>query len=148
MPELRIGRGEWLVVCDGAKALILENAGSKGVPKLQTKEVHEQPDPKTSELGTDAPGRVHQSVGTMRSAMQQTDWHDEAERAFLTKLAGRLDAAVLSGETKALFVAAAPRALGVLRQAYSSHVRGALRAEIAKDLVKMPVHEIEKHLVG
>jgi protein required for attachment to host cells len=34
----------------------------------------------------------------------------------------------------------------VLRQAYSPHVRNALRAEIDKDFVKLPVHEIEKHL--
>jgi protein required for attachment to host cells len=148
MPELRIGRGEWLVVCDGAKALILENAGGKGVPKLQTKEVHEQSSPRTSDQGTDAPGRSLQSVGSARSAMEQTDWHDEAEKAFLAKLASRLDKAVTSGETSAIFLAASPRALGMLRQAYSSNVRGALRAEIAKDLVKLPVHEIEKHIAG
>jgi protein required for attachment to host cells len=148
MPELRIGHGEWVVVCDGAKALILENVGGKGQPKLQTREVHEHAAPKTSEQGTDAPGRVQQSASTARSAMEQTDWHDEAERAFLGKLAERLDKAVTAGETKAIFLAASPRALGVLRQAYSQHVRGALRAEVPKDLVKMPVAEIEKHLVG
>ena len=43
---------------------------------------------------------------------------------------------------------APPRALGVLRQAYSHDLRTALRAEIDKDLVKLPVHEIEKHLAA
>ena len=41
---------------------------------------------------------------------------------------------------------APPRALGVIRQAYSSSLRGAVHAEVDKDLVKLPVHEIEKHL--
>jgi protein required for attachment to host cells len=68
--------------------------------------------------------------------------------AFLEDLAGRLDAAVTAGETKAVIVVAPPRALGVLRQAYSPRLRQAVRAEIDKDLVRMPVHEIEKHLVG
>ena len=62
--------------------------------------------------------------------------------------ASRLDAAVAAGETKAVILVAPPRALGVLRRAYSPRLRDALRAEIDKDLVKMPVHEIEKHLVG
>jgi protein required for attachment to host cells len=34
----------------------------------------------------------------------------------------------------------------MIRQAYTQHLRGALRAEIDKDLVKLPLHEIEKHL--
>jgi len=43
---------------------------------------------------------------------------------------------------------APPRALGVLRQAYSPNLRNALRAEIDKDFVRMPVHEIERHLAA
>jgi protein required for attachment to host cells len=148
MSNVKIRRGDWVVVCDGAKALVLENVGNANVPSLMTKEVYEQEDPKTHELGTDAPGRAFNSVGEIRSAMEQTDWHDQAERAFLEDLAGRLDAAVTAGETKAVIMVAPPRALGMLRKAYSPHLRGALRAEVDKDFVKMPVHEIEKHLVG
>ena len=46
----------------------------------------------------------------------------------------------------ALILIAPPRALGVLRQTYSHSLRAVLRAEIDKDFVKLPVHEIEKHL--
>lgn len=148
MTELRIHAGDWVVVCDGAKALILENAGDAISPNLKTKEVHEQPDAKTSEQGTDAPGRSISSVGSRRSAMEQTDWHAQAEERFLTELAKRLDAAVMAGETKALILVAPPRALGVLRQAYSANLRQAIKAEIDKDYVKMPVYEIEKHLAA
>lgn len=148
MAILKIREGDWVVVCDGAKALILENAGDGMHPNLKTKEVHEQADAKTHEQGTDAPGRSVNSVGARRSAMEQTDWHEQDEQRFLTDLAGRLDAAVTAGETKAVIMVAPPRALGVLRQAYSSGLRGALRAEIDKDYVKMPVHEIEKLLAA
>ena len=41
---------------------------------------------------------------------------------------------------------APPRALGVLRQTYSHNLRAAVRAEIDKDFVKLPLHEIEEHL--
>lgn len=146
--KLKIGQGDWVVVCDGTKALILENVGDEKFPNLQTKEVFEQENLKTHEQGTDAPGRSIQSVGSARSAMEQTDWHEQAERAFLTDLAGRLDAALGSGDAECFVIVAPPKALGVLRQSYSSQVKRAVREEVSKDLVKKPVHEIEKHLVG
>ena len=148
MSELLIRNGEWVVVCDGAKALILENAGDIKFPNLKTLEVLGHEDLRTREIGSDQPGRTNASVGTNRSAMEQTDWHDQAEKAFLTQLAQRLDAAVSAGKTKSLIVVAPPRALGMLRPAYSHALKGAVRAEVDKDLVKMPVYEIEKYLSG
>jgi protein required for attachment to host cells len=148
MQKLKIRQGDWVIVCDGKKALVLENAGDEKFLNLKTKEVHEHPDPKTHELGTDAPGRAFSSVGTERSSMEQTDWHTQEEDRFLRKLADRLDAAVNAGLTKSLILIAPPRALGVLRQTYSHNLRAAVRAEIDKDFVKLPVHEIEKHLAG
>jgi protein required for attachment to host cells len=146
MSKLKIDQGDWIVVGDGAKALVLQNVGDAKFPNLKTTEVYERPAPKTSEQGTDAPGRSINSVGGVRSAIEQTDWHHEAERAFLAELANRLDAAINAGEAKGLIMIAPPRALGMIRQAYTQHLRGALRAEIDKDFVKLPVHEIEKHL--
>ena len=140
--------GEWVIVCDGRKALILENAGDDKFINLRSKEVHEHVDPSTHSLGTDTPGRTHSSVGTARSAMEQVDWHDASERAFLEKLAQRLDAALRGGETTAFIVIAAPRALGILRSAYTPAVHRATRAEIGKDYVKMPIYEIEKTFAG
>ena len=148
MTEIRIRAGEWVVVCDGAKALILENAGDATFPNLKTREVHEQPDRSTHEIGTDTPGRAFNSVGGGRSAVEQTDFHDQSEQRFLTDLAKRLEAAVTAGEMKSLILIAPPRALGVLRQAASGNLRHAIRVEIDKDYVKLPVHEIEKHLAA
>ena len=148
MSKLKVRQGDWVVVCDGKKALVLENAGDEKFPNLRTKEVHEHSDPKTHELGTDAPGRAFNSIGAGRSAMEQTDWHTQEEDRFLRKLADHLDAAVNAGQVKALILVAPPRALGVLRQAYSHNLRAAMRAEIDKDLVRLPVHEIEKHLAA
>jgi protein required for attachment to host cells len=148
MQKIKIDQGDWVVVCDGKKALILENVGDWKFPNLQTREVFEQDNPPTHEQGSDAPGRSFQSVGSMRSAMDQTDWHAKAEKDFLEDLAGRLDAAINAGDTNSLVMVAPPRALGIIRQAYSQHVRAALRGEVDKDFVKMPVHEIEQHLTG
>jgi protein required for attachment to host cells len=148
MTKMKIGTGDWIVVCDGRKALILENLGDRMFPNLHTKEVREHPDAPTSAQGSDAPGRVHQSMGSARSSVEQTDWHEESERAFLKALAGRLDVAVTTGETTALTMVASPRALGMIRSDYSAAVRKALHGEVHKDLVKMPVYEIEKQLLA
>ena len=148
MSDLLIHRGEWVVVCDGAKALVLENTGDAKFPNLKMVKVLEQEDLATHELGADAPGRVFNSVGSIRSAVEQTDWHDQAERAFLVNLVRELEAALATGKTKSLIVVAPPRALGMLRPVYSHKVRNAVRAEVDKDLVKHPVHEIEKHLTA
>jgi protein required for attachment to host cells len=148
MGNLKIEQGEWVVVCDGAKALVLENVGDRMYPNLKTREVYAHENPKTHEQGTDQPGRSISSVGSARSAMEQTDWHAQAERTFLVDLASRLDAAVTAGETKCILIVAPPRALGILRQVYTPVLKNALRGEVDKDYVKMPVHEIEKHLAA
>src|SRR5258708_38616866 len=146
MQKLKIRQGDWIIVCDGKKALVLENICDDEFPNLRTREVYEHPDPKTHELGTDAPGRALNSLGTPRSAMEQTDWHTQEEEKFLRKVADRLDAAVNAGQAKSLILVAPPRALGVLRQIILCALRCA--AEIDKDFVKLPVHEIEKHLAA
>jgi protein required for attachment to host cells len=148
MAILKIRSGDWVVVCDGAKALILVNAGDGMHPNLKTVEVREQDDARTGEQGTDAPGRSINSIDARRSAMEQTDWHQLGEQRFLADLAKRLDAALTKGETKSLILIAPPRALGVLRQAYTHALRAAVKAEIDKDYVRMPVYEIEKKLAA
>ncbi len=148
MSNVLVRRGDWVVVCDGKKALVLENVGDTKFLNLKTREVFEQPDAKTSEQGTDAPGRSINSIDARRSAMEQTDWHDQEEERFLQRLASHLDAEVNAGNAKSVIIVAPPRALGVLRQAYSHDLRKVLRAEIDKDLVKMPIDEIEKHLAA
>jgi protein required for attachment to host cells len=145
---LKIGTGEWVVVCDGAKALVLENAGDAQDLNLKTREVYEQKSKATHEQGTDAPGRAFNSVGNARSAMEQTDWHQRSETAFLEELVKTLDRELSAGLFKSAVVCAPPRALGILRQAYTPALKQAVRAEVDKDFVRIPVHEIEKHLAA
>jgi protein required for attachment to host cells len=148
MSQLKIAPGDWVIVCDGKKALVFENTGSRAFPSLVVKEVREQEDPRTSEQGTGAPGRAFQSVGTARSAMEQTDWHEEAEHTFLRTLVHDVEKALTSGKVKGLVVVAPPRALGVIRQAWPQTHRSAIRAEVSHDYVKLPVDEIERRLFG
>ena len=146
--SIKIEQDEWVIVCDGAKALFLQNAGDSKFPNLQTREVMEQEVPPPSELGTDKPGRSHSSVGPGRSAVQQTDFHTLQEEEFLRSIMAKLDAAAQAGHMKSIIIVAPPRAIGVLRQHYTHALKQAVREEIQKDYVKMPVYEIEKHLAA
>src|SRR5262245_63052824 len=104
MNPISIKEGAWVVVCDGAKAIVLENIGDALYPDLRMRQAEEQPDRRTREIGTDAPGRAINSVGSIRSAVEQTDFHDEAEKTFLTDLARRLDKALTARETDTLIM--------------------------------------------
>jgi protein required for attachment to host cells len=148
MDAMRLPEGAWVVVCDGRKALFLQNVGDAEFPNLKMREVDKHSAQPTSALGADSPGRVHQSVGTARSTVEQTDWHEKAEDDFVTDLVHRLDAAIEAGTMTHLVVVAPPRALGVMRHAYTDRLRKALHAEMDKDLTALPVYEIERHLVG
>ncbi|MBX2805843.1 MAG: host attachment protein [Hyphomicrobiales bacterium] len=148
MVKITVKAGEWVVVCDGGKALILENQGDAKFPNLRTRKTYGHENPKTSALGTDRPGRVHASATTGRSAVKQTDWHDQAEQDFLKMLAEKLDADLATGDVASIIIVAAPRELGMIRPHYTDALKTAIRDEIHKDMVNMPVYEIEKQITG
>jgi protein required for attachment to host cells len=57
MNKIKINSGDWVIVCDGRKALILENIGDAQDPNLHAREVREHTESRTSEQGTDRPAR-------------------------------------------------------------------------------------------
>ncbi len=69
--DMKVDFGEWIVVCDGRKALILENTGDKRRPNLKTKEVFEHADLSTRALGADAPGRTHNLLDDGRAPLSK-----------------------------------------------------------------------------
>ncbi len=138
----------WVFLCDGAKALVLENAGDAAHLDLKTIDVAVQPVPPTRALGTDRPGRVHESAGASRSAVADTDLHEAAEAAFLKEAADNLEKAAHSHGATHIIVVAPPRALGVLRSHMTPGLKARIQGELAKDLMHLPVGEIEKHLAG
>lgn len=148
MSRIVIGRKAWVVVCDGGKALFLRNDGDADLVNLTVADHMGQHVEATRDLGTDQPGRSFSSVGAGRSAMGETDWHEQAEADFLKEIAAKISELVEAHEIKALILVAPPKALGILRDALDGLPDGVVRAEVAKDLVKETVPEIEKHLAS
>ena len=146
MLDMKFAQGDWILVCDGARALFLENVGDEKFPNLRTREAMEEQHASTREQGADAPGRVQQSFGSARSAVEQTDYKSQSEADFLGRLVAKLE--TQSPHIKRLHIVAPPKALGIMRHAYGKGVKAILGAEIAKDFTGMPVHEIERLLTG
>ena len=150
MQELWIAHDTWILVGDGRKALMLRNAGTPQQPSLEVLHVLEDdPNPPTSEHGTERPGRVksHGSA-TKRHALDQTDWHEIAEEKFAASVATRLNAAALEKRFEQLILVAPPPSLASLRKELDGHAQGRIVAEVAKDLTKHPVPEITRLLTG
>src|SRR5262249_15630666 len=83
MGHVKVPWESWVVVCDGAKALILQNAGDAEILNLQVRQAFEQRDEPDREIGADKPGRSHQPDGVGGSAVEETSWHEQAEEDFL-----------------------------------------------------------------
>ena len=84
----------------------------------------------------------------MRSGMETTDWHELEKERFAKRVASALEQLVRAERIKAIVVVAPPRTLAELRNAFHADVKNRIVAEIDKDLTKLPVGEIEKHLAG
>jgi protein required for attachment to host cells len=148
MSKLNLRNGDWVLVVDGHKALLLQNRGDALYPNLVVREVREHPELPNRELHTDRPGKVHQSAASFHSAVELADRHDEAKRAFIADVAEQLDSLVASDKSCRIIVIAPPLALGVIRKCYTPAVRWAIQTEIDRDWVRLPVHEIETRLRG
>jgi protein required for attachment to host cells len=105
--------------------------------------------PPTHEQGNDRPGRVFKRAGTnLRSGVEQTDWHEIEQHRFTQRVAVAMEGLIREREAKALVVVAPPRTLADLRLSFHPDVQSRIIAEIAKDLTKHPIGEIEKHLMA
>src|SRR5205085_12458419 len=90
MAKPRIKHKTWVVVADGGRALIMRNDGDAVSPRLTVLRKYGDHVPPTREQGSDKPGRTNASVGVNRSAMEQTDWHRQAEDSLMREVADDL----------------------------------------------------------
>lgn len=141
---MRVPNGTTVLVADGSKMLLLENRGAAFSPRLEVIDQRAQDIPPDRELSADRPGRGHSGVGLGRGAMQETDFHEQAEDRFAAEVAGHLNDYGKNG----IIVVAPPRTLGRLRQHYQNDTAGRLIAEIPKDLTGHPVGDIARLIAG
>ncbi|KGF70950.1 Host attachment protein [Hoeflea sp. BAL378] len=147
MSGIRLKHNGWVVVADGEKALFLSNAGTPDRPELEVFTGFEQPNPRTADQGVDRPGRLSDGMGNAhRSAVQETDWHRLAKHEFAQEIASVLEQHALADRFEQIVLVAPAVIMGELRKQLGKSVTSRIVAEVAKDLTKHPVPDIEKIL--
>lgn len=144
---MRLKSGQWVVVADGAKGLVLMNEGTAAEPQLRVVRNYHQDDTKTSDLGRDRPGRTYESASPRRSATEAPDLHQRAEDVFVTDILSALAQDAAAGAFKELVVVAPPKALAVMRKSVSKSLKPHIIAWIDKDLTKEPLPQITAAVV-
>ena len=137
----------WIVIADGEKARIVANEGvGKGLAAVPGQALattlHAD-----REILADRPGRVQESVGAARHAIQpRIDWHRFEKRLFARRVAGLLDTLSGKGAFDRLVLVAPPRTLGDLRAALAAATKAKVTGEIDKDLTQIPDQDLPGHL--
>lgn len=146
--QAEIPHNALILVGDGRKALFLRNLGAPPNIKLEVEHRLLHIAPATREMGTDRPGRTVSGPADVRSAMEQTDWHQMEEDRFVDTVAGVLARAAADDPGLRIAIVLPPKALGHLRAGMSAAVHKHVIAEIPRDLTHHPIPDIARHLQG
>lgn len=138
----------WVVVADGAKALVFVNDHTPEYPDLNVMTKNELENPPTREQAANRRGR-YKDIGAgmrQRSAFSDTDWHELEKARFAKDFAEALNKAAMKNAFDHLVVFAPPPSLGRLRKEFHKETRDRLLFTVGHDLTNHPVDVIEKHL--
>ena len=135
-----------ILIADGRKSLFFRNAGDGDFPNLMIEEKAEFENPDHLEQASDLAGQSIRTKDGHGGSMEEVDFHRQEEDRFAAEIAATLKARALAHEFEALIVVAPPRTLGELRRHYHKEVERRIVGEVPKDLVNVPVPEIEKVL--
>ena len=135
-----------VMVIDGANRSLFRNRGKDLAPDLERIDHRHRQTGRTSEMGTDKPGRSFQSSGSGRSAHESTDYHEQEEDRFAHEAADQLNM-LLTADASAILIAT-PHVLGVMRKRLTPAARSRITAEIDKDYAQRSVADITEFLVS
>ncbi len=145
---MQLPHNSFVLVADGKKMLFFRNEGDGDYPQLEVEGKRQTADAPDRDRKSDAPGRSFDSTSSGRSAYEEADFHTLEEERFAAETAELLRKRAFRNEFDSLIVVAPPRTLGALRKHYHVEVEKRLAGEVAKDLTRHPVAEIEKILLA
>jgi protein required for attachment to host cells len=144
---MHLKNGDWVVVCDAGKYVVHENQGDSGQLDLRIVSFDQHDNPPTSEQGTDRPGRLD-TPGGPRSAVENTDWHDQEEQRFTDALAEQMNGWAASAPARRFVLVADPRSMGRLRKSLTEQTLSRIEQTITGDHAHRPVDAIEALING
>jgi protein required for attachment to host cells len=137
----------WVLVADAARARLsqVEQPRQTLSPALARELIGSNL--RSRDIASDRPGRTFDSGGEGRHAKEPpTDPPRNAQEEFARDVVRLLDEKSKSGAFDRLIVVAPPQFLGDLRAVMPQPLQAAVAAEVAKDLSKLPLHELQDHL--
>ena len=137
---MRLENGTWVLVLDGAKALILENYGDAQAPNLRL--VRKDENAASDSRGESTTGPSH--AGEAPKRPDAHEFHATTETGFAEEMAAWLYKAAHRNRFAQLVIVAPPKVLGTLRQSLHKEVASRVVAEVPKTLTSHPVDQIER----
>ena len=135
-------KDNWLLVANSSLARIYKLDKNHQLTELKVLE-HPESRLRNSDLVEDKPGRDFESSGTRRHALEQKTSPKKQEFTVFAKLlADYLENARNQGGFDALYIAASPSLLGLLRQSMHANTAKLIKGEVDKDMTLLKPHEI------
>ena len=114
---MKLEKGMWVAVVDGARGLVYVNQGTAMDPELALVRKTEQDNPKSADQGRDRPVRSHTGPSGQHGTFAPNDLHQKAEDRFVADFADALEADAAAHAFKKIVLVAPPVAMGALRKA-------------------------------
>ena len=135
----------WILIADGARARVLLNRGTQASLSQVDGMNMEAGDMRETSVESDRPGRVYESHGSARHAIEPaTPTARKQKLAFARDVAARLSEKF--DEYDRLIIIAPARTLGDLRELLKEEVCAKISATLAKDLTHVSNDDIPGHL--
>ncbi len=134
----------WVLVANSSTARVFKKENST----LVQIKVLDHPESRlhNRDLVSDKPGRDFESVGSARHALEPQHTPHEIEAiTFAKEIVNFLQTAKNNNEFDALYLAANPSMLGLLRQNFNGDTAKLIETELDKDLTQMRAEEVYNH---
>ena len=140
----------WVVVADDSRAIVYTRDSRSGPLHELFSLDNEAARKKMGELISDSGGRSFDSMGKGRHTManEKADPKKHATMLFAKQIAERIEQVVHEGSCRGFALVAAPRFLGVLRDAISNATSAEPYATVDKEMVGRDAATIEKLLAN
>ena len=137
----------WILVANQSEARIYSTDRIPGKLTLLNTLTNKEGAARARDLTSDAPGRVHDRMGSARHSMEpDTGVKEEGRRRFVKQMVGRLEHACSRSDFKRLVLLAAPAVLGVIRKTLSGELAKTVVKEIPKDVIGQSMEKIQTQL--
>ena len=138
----------WIIVADGARARILANDGPGSGLRNASNTDFVSDNRKSRDIVSDRPGRSEGGASGRHAMEPRVDGHQYEKQLFAKEMAKRINDACQRGDFDSLILVAPPQTLGELRNALDKPTLSKVRAELGKDLTRVAIHDLPKHIKG